>query len=205
MQMAQQNFSNRNCLNEFLGLTDDRQVQAWLRTILASRQAEFLEQELAKLNKQVLLNFVETLPIETQVPYARCILWKNHEMEVMLARWNKQMACSPHNHGFSNGFVWFVQGDFEEVGYVFEQGQLRSQSKKIWSAGEVSRVQVEDIHSCRPHDGGVTLHFYSPPIHQMKVYSYEQKATYLVSDTCGAWEPLENSDLISVSSWDKIS
>ena len=199
--MAQQNFSNRSCLRKFLGLSEDQQVLEWLHDLFAFTDSDSVQRELLKYNQQILLHFSETVSGSSQFPYSRQILWKSDDFEVMLARWNKQMSCSPHNHGFSRGFVWFVEGDFEESGYVFQQGNLVPQGKTTWMAGDVSHVRTDDIHSCRPQNGGVTLHFYSPPIHQMKVYSHEQKTTYTVSDTCGAWAPVDPSDLIAAVPW----
>lgn len=198
----QQNFSNRTCLNDFLNLEQSDQVEKYLSNLIGFQNSNKAKSALEQLDPSLLVKFAHQLPLSETTPYVRKILWKSNAFEVMLARWNKQVACAPHNHGFSQGLVWFVQGTFEETTYHFQEEQLiQEKSSREWQTGDVSLVHTPAIHSCRPHNGGVTLHIYSPPIHNMKVYSREEKVTYTVTDTCGAWIPQGSSDFVSKAKW----
>ncbi len=142
---------------------------------------------LAKLAKES-LNATEA--------YGRKIIFKNDEIEVMLAKWSFKAMAAPHNHGSSKGLIWFAQGNFQEQHYQFKNKNLMQVDRaQFYFENQVVTVEQSDIHSCQPETVGVSLHIYSPPIHDMKVWDSEKKRTLIVADNCGAWIP-ENKDLI---------
>lgn len=128
--------------------------------------------------------------------YGRKILFKNDDVEVMLAKWSFNGMAAPHNHGTSQGLIWFAQGDFLEQHYLFmNQNLVQHKAAHFYKEGQVVTVEPNDIHSCQPETQGISLHIYSPPIHNMKVWDEENKRTLVVADNCGAWVP-QNKDLI---------
>lgn len=134
--------------------------------------------------------------------YGRKVLFKNEEVEVMLAKWTYQSMAAPHNHGTSQGLIWFAQGNFREQHYHFKNHALtQEQSSQIYSENEVVTVEPNDIHSCQPETVGLSLHIYSPPIHHMKVWDQEKKRTLTVADECGAWIPENKNLIVSEKNW----
>ena len=144
-------------------------------------------------------------PVRSGEPYGRRVLFSSRDYEVMLASWREGAECAPHNHGFSRGFVWLVEGTFLENQYTFENGQLHLiQTKLHGSASTIVPVDEPDIHSMRVPHGGLSLHIYCPPIHRMKVYDPEKFRTLVVSDDCGAWIPANQKLIVDVRSWSKL-
>lgn len=137
---------------------------------------------------------------ESNVPYGRRILYKSENFEVMLATWAPHRECAPHNHGYSNGAVWLVKGSFIENHYNFKNTLIPT---KIRLCREDSLLDVdsEDIHSMSTTGHGISLHIYSPPIHDMKVYDTHMQATLTVTDDCGAWVPMETSKIVGRVEW----
>lgn len=128
--------------------------------------------------------------------YGRKVLFKNHEVEVMLAKWSYKAMAVPHNHGSSQGLIWFARGNFLEQHYRFQSANLiQSEAAEFYKENQVVTIDSSDIHSCQPESTGMSLHIYCPPIHDMKVWDAENKRTLIVADECGAWIP-ENTDLI---------
>ncbi|MBC7741195.1 MAG: cysteine dioxygenase family protein [Bdellovibrionaceae bacterium] len=141
------------------------------------------------LSVEKLVRLAQTSACDDE-PYGRKILFKSPEIEVMLAKWSYQASASPHNHGFSKGLIWFVQGDFSERHFIFSEGELKSSGEPVqFKEGSVAQVVSNDIHSCCPVKDGVSLHIYSPAIQKMKVWDLKNRETLTVADECGAWIP----------------
>ncbi len=135
-------------------------------------------------------------------PYSRNIIFRNDGIEVMLASWAENAISSPHNHGFSSGLIWFVEGDFAEQHFNFTGGDLVKQGAiQKYKENSVVTVRQSDIHSCGPSSFGVSLHIYSPPIHGMKVWDTIGKRTLTVADECGAWIPKDENLILDQKEW----
>ncbi|MES2767840.1 MAG: cysteine dioxygenase family protein [Bdellovibrionota bacterium] len=147
----------------------------------------------AGVNAQILSNFC-IAPTGNE-PYGRSILFAAPDFEIMLATWAPGAICAPHNHGFSNGAVWLIEGTFIESHFNFDQGLALVGQPKVKSQDTLLNVDNGDIHSMQSVFGGVSLHLYSPPIHNMKVFDENTKSTLIVTDDCGAWVPAENKIL----------
>lgn len=134
--------------------------------------------------------------------YGRKVLFKNDHIEVMLAQWSYQTMAAPHNHGASQGMIWFAQGNFSEQHYRFlNQALVKSEEAVHFKENQVVTVDSNDIHSCCPETIGMSLHIYSPPIHKMKVWDQENRRTLTVADECGAWIPQNKNLIISETYW----
>lgn len=140
-------------------------------------------------------------------PYSRKLLLSEAACEVMLARWTPGTSCAPHNHGSSRGWVFYLEGRFQEDHYGWTDKQTRNQLKRLDSivhlSGSHTQVRESEIHSCQCSTAGLSLHIYFPRIQRMKVFDMEQKRTLTVTDDCGAWIPsLDQSHLLThIAPW----
>lgn len=134
--------------------------------------------------------------------YGRKVLFKNQEIEVMVAEWSYKAMAAPHNHGTSQGLIWFARGDFYEQHYRFQNRDLVEIEKpQFFKENQTAAVGSSDIHSCSPATTGLSLHIYSPPIHKMKVWDQKSKRTLTVADECGAWVPDDPAFILAESVW----
>lgn len=151
-------------------------------------------------------NFQAANPLPNNcLPYSRVVMSSDLECEVMLARWSRNATCAPHDHGTSEGFVFFLEGRFEETAYSFQDGRL-IRGGSIWHSENSSiAVNKGEIHSCVCVDEGLSLHIYFPRISRMTVYDVAKNRTLVVSDECGAWIPENQCQIIEEHTWKKIS
>lgn len=134
--------------------------------------------------------------------YGRKILYKDSNIEVMLARWSFQAMAQPHNHGHSKGLIWFVMGNFFEQQFLFKNRELKPKADpNPYFENQVVRVGEDDIHSCCPQTTGLSLHLYVPPIKEMRVWDQLNKKTLVVADNCGAWIPSDSNLIIKEIPW----
>jgi len=134
-------------------------------------------------------------------PYGRNVLHRGDQFEVMLATWSKGAECAPHNHGFSRGVVWLVEGDFRETHYELDRNLSVLGKSILRPVGTLLNVTPGDIHSMVALDGGISLHIYTPAIQEMKVFDPNTRRTLIVSDDCGAWVPQDSQQIISFEEW----
>jgi cysteine dioxygenase len=181
----------------------------WLENLNASEFFTLLDQPekflvRAKANGCTLGN-LDPLRITARPgePYGRRLLVADAEWEVMLASWAPGIECAPHDHGDARGLVWFMKGDFLETNYYMSRHGLVTLENCNFAAGRTVQVRQSDIHSCRAHAGGLSLHFYFPRVRGMKVYDRESRQTLTVADSCGAWVPRSADDILEVQAWDK--
>ncbi|OBB31145.1 hypothetical protein A5792_17395 [Mycolicibacterium peregrinum] len=124
-------------------------------------------------------------------PYSRTILRADDEVEIMLARWRPGPRCAPHDHGGAGGFVIVLQGRFEERRYDWDGPRLSVISSTEHHTGEVTSITSEVIHDMAGLDGGLTLHFYSPPATSMRVFDLDRSEMLELVGNYGAWIPRE--------------
>lgn len=122
-------------------------------------------------------------------PYSRRVLYSGSDCEIMLARWRAGAPCAPHDHGASNGWVFYLEGSFLETSYAWSANSLEETDVANHPASSHTRVESGEIHSCVSPTGGLSLHVYFPRIERMKVYDVAERRTLIVSDDCGAWLP----------------
>ena len=134
---------------------------------------------------------------DREKPYYRKLLFHNDEVELLLMNWS-QLACAPHDHGESMGWIQVIDGSTVNTVYACNNGELPEPlfSKKQ-QHGSVFYAPKAGIHTMKAVDESlVTLHLYSPPIKNMKVYDLELCAACIVSEQCGAWWPEEQREKI---------
>jgi cysteine dioxygenase len=126
----------------------------------------------------------------------------------MLASWRFFASCAPHDHGFSTGTVLVVEGQFEELSYKWssDSGDIKAdlQSLRRASKGQFLEVEGDTFHSMKNvGQTGITLHFYTPAISNMKVLDLRNKQTLTVSEDCGAWIPTDLHKIKGIQKWQK--
>lgn len=124
-------------------------------------------------------------------PYSRTILRVDDEVEIMLARWRPGQRCAPHDRGGAGGFVIVLQGRFEERRFDWDGPRLSVISSTEHHTGEVTSITSEVIHDMAGLDGGLTLHFYSPPATSMRVFDLDRSEMLELVGNYGAWIPRE--------------
>lgn len=123
-------------------------------------------------------------------PYSRTIL-RVDEVEIMLARWRPGQRCAPHDHGGAGGFVIVLQGGFEERRFDWDGSRLTVTTSTEHHTGEVTSITSDVIHDMAGLDGGLTLHFYSPPATSMRVFDLDRSEMLELVGNYGAWIPRE--------------
>lgn len=160
-------------------------------------------EELAEQARQLLFSNLHfenycrtvTLPHPGSLPYSRNLVYKSDQLEVMIARWNPEIECHPHDHGASEGCVWLLQGNFSESAYGFDGSSLRKNGKAHLAQGHIIKVKRGEIHSCLCDRDGLSVHLYWPAIRHMMVYDLQNQKSLVVSGNCGAWIP-DSADMI---------
>lgn len=122
-------------------------------------------------------------------PYSRTILRVDDEVEIMLARWRPGRRCAPHDHGGAGGFVIVLEGRFEERRFGWDGPRLTVTSSAEHLTGAVTSVTNDVIHDMAGLDGGLTLHFYSPPATSMRVFDLDRSEMLELVGNYGAWIP----------------
>lgn len=132
-------------------------------------------------------------------PYSRLILSQNQYIEIMVAKWRPHASCLPHDHAKSIGLVYVVSGECANVIYHYEQKDLYRLSGRKYSSGDFIAEPMNVIHSMENRSSYpmITVHFYSPAIHHMKIYDRDEKKIITVGDNCGAWYPSESQMIVS--------
>lgn len=137
--------------------------------------------------------------------YGRNILLSNSEYEVMLAVWRPYSECAPHDHGFSTGMVYVIEGVFAEYTFVKNDNNVwlrDTESLLVAQKGDQIKVDIGGFHSMKNmSEIGITLHFYTPAVENMKVIDLNKKEIITVVSDCGAWVPEDKNKIISRQSW----
>ncbi|RZA09715.1 MAG: hypothetical protein EOP11_00855 [Proteobacteria bacterium] len=128
-------------------------------------------------------------------PYSRHIIFAGPEGEAMIAHWPAGSLSWPHDHGEAWGTVIVLEGHVIEQGFRLKSDLEEAGSEHAYQTGDAIQVRPGGIHSMRAIPRSITLHLYSPPIREMKVYDQPTRIIYTVADNCGAWIPA-NRELI---------
>jgi len=171
------------------------------RFTLADLPAEiqFIFKNISQLRKESL---------DADETYGRHVLFSTPDFEVMMASWRPHATCAPHDHGFSTGTVLVLEGSFEEMSYKWsaDSGEVAvdPSTARRASLGQFIEVEGNTFHHMRNlGDVGVTLHFYTPAISNMKVLDLDNKKTLIVSEDCGAWIPKDPKKIREIQPWQR--
>lgn len=126
-------------------------------------------------------------------PYGRALIYADNDFEIIVMTWSRNLPSLPHDHGSSYGWVKILSGSVVHTLYRHsEQGVPTVAKRVVEPTGAMLYAPPGLIHtmeSATPDETVVTLHFYAPPIHGMRVFDLERIRACIVSDDCGAWWP----------------
>jgi cysteine dioxygenase len=110
--------------------------------------------------------------------YARNLVYKDRQFEIMIMCWNAGQRSSIHDHAGSLGGIKILQGELTECLFGrAANGMIKSLSSTDYA---IERNRVEEtslIHQISNLQAGngraVSVHIYIPPLVRMNVYSLE--------------------------------
>lgn len=137
----------------------------------------------------------------TGEPYGRLPLHHDARGEIMLAGWQQDQQCAPHDHGDARGLVIVVAGTFVETRYRQVDARLAPIGRSTVKAGSALPISHSLIHDMRCDQSGATLHVYLPAIDRMRVYDVTTRSTWIVNDHAGAWIPRHGQHVIATEAW----
>jgi cysteine dioxygenase len=124
---------------------------------------------------------VEPHALFSEKRYARNLVYKDREFEIMIMCWKAGQRSSIHDHAGSLGGIRILQGELTEC--LFERaanGMIKSLSSADYAIEE-PRVEetslIHQISNLQAEEGKtVSVHIYIPPLVRMNVYSLEDPA-----------------------------
>ena len=113
--------------------------------------------------------------------YARNLVYKDHEFEIMIMCWKAGQRSSIHDHAGSLGGIRILQGELTESLFgKAANGMIKALSSCDYTI-EDTRVEetslIHQISNLQTENGKtVSVHIYIPPLVRMNVYSLEDPA-----------------------------
>ncbi|MCT2534486.1 cysteine dioxygenase family protein [Aquibacillus koreensis] len=126
-------------------------------------------------------------------PYFRQLVYQNEQVELLVMNWSG-LACAPHDHGHSKGWIQVLSGTTLNSVYEVKENSLPTELfEEFHHKGKLFYAPTKGVHKIKSAgaENLLTLHLYSPPIRDMIVYDLDKCAACIVSDDCGAWWPEE--------------
>jgi cysteine dioxygenase len=109
-----------------------------------------------------------------KLPYGRNVLLRNEEYEIIVIYLPGNQATAIHDHGDSIGCTFVVQGEFLNKTYKLDPYRFPvQQDEYLVQAGDMLEVPYGQIHEMKNlrKDAMISLHVYSPPLHNIKAYT----------------------------------
>jgi cysteine dioxygenase len=114
----------------------------------------------------------------TENHYARNLVYKNQDFEVLVLCWRPGQRSPIHDHGSSICTVYTVQGMLSADNYrKTTGGHIRADYSEDFKPGSVLSIQTTEIHqvsNLQVSSDLVSLHFYLSPLENNFVYSVMQ-------------------------------
>lgn len=139
---------------------------------------------------------LSVLKLDPEHPYSRNVLYNEDNLEIMVARWTRDVPCHPHDHGASYSAILILDGCSEHKLYRIQDDELVCVHTEYKHKGDVILCAPHQIHSMGGYPNLITVHVYTEAISNMLVFDKENKQTFLVDGGCGAWLPVDNPDMI---------
>lgn len=160
---------------------------------------KIFDSDMYKLNLDDVMQYL-TDPCEN--PYNRKVIHSSGMYEIILMTWKKEKYCFPHDHGLSEGLAFVINGSVKNVSLNLVEKKLNILEFK---KGDVLIINKNIIHAMKSigNETLVTMHFYTPSISNMRVYDVKNKKQCIVNDSCGAWWPKDENQIIKYENFDK--
>ena len=114
----------------------------------------------------------------TENRYARNLVYKTAEFEVLVLCWRAGQRSPIHDHGSSICTVYTVQGILSADNYrKTAGGHIRADYSEDFKPGSVLSIQTTEIHqvsNLQDASDLISLHFYLSPLENNFVYSVMQ-------------------------------
>lgn len=114
----------------------------------------------------------------SDICYARNLVHKTAEFEIMLMCWHAGQRSSIHDHAGSLGGLKILHGSLTES--LFQKapnGMIKSLSSVDYTVGEMRVEETSLIHQISnlqaEDERAISVHIYVPPLARMNVYSLE--------------------------------
>jgi cysteine dioxygenase len=113
--------------------------------------------------------------------YARNLVYKERQFEIMIMCWNAGQRSSIHDHAGSLGGIKILHGELTESLFArAANGMIKALSSADYAI-EGTRVEetslIHQISNLQAENGKtVSIHIYIPPLIRMNVYSLEDPA-----------------------------
>jgi cysteine dioxygenase len=113
--------------------------------------------------------------------YARNLVYKDRQFEIMVMCWNAGQRSSIHDHAGSLGGIKILQGELTECLFGrAANGMIKALSSADYAIEESRVEETSLIHQISNLQAGsgktVSVHIYTPPRVRMNVYSLEDPA-----------------------------
>src|SRR5215467_14442176 len=159
--------------------------------ISLSELIEVLKRDWSVINPERMQNVLNRLVIKnadfrphslfSDKRYARNLVFKDREFEIMIMCWNSGQRSSIHDHAGSLGGLKILQGELAECLFArAANGMIKSLSSADYVV-ENTRVEetslIHQISNLQAESGkAISVHIYVPPLVRMNVYSLEDPA-----------------------------
>jgi cysteine dioxygenase len=126
--------------------------------------------------KNIIVNKTDVEPylIEPDhLPYGRCTLFKNEEVEVCVLHWIIGSKSSIHDHANSDCSMLVIEGNLLNRNFdLNENNELIPLSTLTNHPNDVVTVSKTNIHELEQvgSDVAITLHIYYPPLQNIKIF-----------------------------------
>ena len=124
---------------------------------------------------------VQSHALFSEKRYARNLVYKDREFEIMIMCWKAGQRSSIHDHAGSLGGIRILQGELTECLFGrAANGMIKSLNSADYAI-EDTRVEetslIHQISNLQAEEGKtVSVHIYIPPLVRMNVYSLEDPA-----------------------------
>jgi cysteine dioxygenase len=107
------------------------------------------------------------------LPYGRCTLFKNEEVEVCVLHWIIGSKSSIHDHANSDCSMLIVEGNLLNRNFgLSENNELIPLFTLTNKPNDVVTVSKSDIHELEQvgTEVAITIHIYYPPLQNIKIF-----------------------------------
>ncbi|MFC7371614.1 cysteine dioxygenase [Fictibacillus iocasae] len=104
--------------------------------------------------------------------YGRNVIFKNDNSEVILVYLPPLAKTLVHDHGYSNGWIYIVEGNVLNMIYEEREEELLFVDSQLYKREETFSVSGETTHAMlNPAlTPAISLHVYSPPLGRGRVF-----------------------------------
>lgn len=94
--------------------------------------------------------------------YARQLVFKSDNVEILLVCWRPGQGSPVHGHGPSDGLMIILEGEITNTTYTRDGRKITT----VWKAGDIGHTPVGDQHEVKNTSDSnvVSLHVYAPPL-----------------------------------------